>query len=81
MCFKPKIKTPDTNANQIKGIEPAPLTEEPKGVLFGGQGDDEDEGTETEGRKGLKVTKDTSEKKVSKPKTGAAAVKRTAFGG
>lgn len=60
MCWSPKIKTPSVDTNKIRAVDPAPLTEEPKGVLFGGDSDDDaTEGTSSEvsGRKDLKVTK------------------------
>ena len=70
MCWSPKIKTPSVDTNQIRAVDPAPLTEEPKGVLFGG--DDEkttnDSGESTSGRKSLKIAKDNS---VSNSKSGA----------
>lgn len=69
MCWSPKIKTPSVDTNQIRPIDPAPLTEEPKGVLFGG--DDEkstnESGESTSGRKSLKIAKDNS---VSNSKSG-----------
>lgn len=34
MCFAPKIKTPQVDTKAIP--EPAPLTEQPTGVVFGG---------------------------------------------
>ncbi|WMX18738.1 hypothetical protein YpEc11_26 [Yersinia phage vB_YpEc11] len=59
------------DTSQIKAIDPAPLTEEPKGVLFGG--DDEsktdESGAYTSGRKSLKIAKDNS---VSNSKSGDA---------
>ncbi|SOO46663.1 Phage protein [Yersinia phage fPS-86] len=71
MCWSPKIKTPSVDTNQIRAVDPAPLTEEPKGILFGG--DDEkttnDSGESTSGRKSLKVAKDNS---VSNYKSGDA---------
>ncbi|AZV02364.1 hypothetical protein Q19_32 [Pectobacterium phage Q19] len=39
MCFSPKVKVPQVDTNAVKAIEPAPLTESPSGVLFGGQED------------------------------------------
>lgn len=55
MCFSPKIKTPKVNTAAIP--EPAPLTDEVKGVEFGGTITDkkEDEGTEVSGKSDLKV--------------------------
>lgn len=50
MCFSPKIKTPKVQTPTTP-IDPAPLTEEPKGVLFGGDADTVAES----GRKTLKV--------------------------
>lgn len=55
MCFSPKIKTPKVDTTAIP--EPAPLTEEVKGVEFGGTITDkkDDEGTEVSGKSDLKV--------------------------
>lgn len=71
MCWSPKIKTPSVDTNKIRAVDPAPLTEEPKGVLFGGDGDDDaTEGTSSEvsGRKDLKVKKTTTAPKATSPK-------------
>lgn len=69
MCFSPKIKTPKVDTNQVRAIDPAPLTEEPKGILFGGE-DDNDSGTSSEvptgGKKSLKVKLDDSVEKSNK---------------
>lgn len=55
MCFSPKIKMPKVDTAAIP--EPAPLTDEVKGVEFGGTITDkkEDEGTEVSGKSDLKV--------------------------
>lgn len=78
MCWSPKIKTPSVDTNQIRAVDPAPLTEEPKGVLFGG--DDEkttnENGESTSGRKSLKVTKDDS---VAKSKSTSTLSTTTAM--
>lgn len=37
MCFSPKIKTPKVDTATARAVDPAPLSEEPKGVLFGGE--------------------------------------------
>lgn len=63
MCFSPKIKTPKVDTQQIRAVDPAPLTEEPKGILFGGEDDnDTSTGTSSEvptgGKKSLKVKLD-----------------------
>lgn len=55
MCFSPKIKTPKVNTAAIP--EPAPLTEEVKGVEFGSEVKKDDE-EETSGRSSLKVDLD-----------------------
>lgn len=59
MCFSPKMKTPKIDTGAMKAVEPAPLTEEPKGVLFGG--DEEVSTTESDGsgssRKNARVDK------------------------
>ncbi|WMM35693.1 hypothetical protein [Escherichia phage pO103] len=69
MCFSPKIKTPKVDTNQVRAVDPAPLTEEPKGVLFGGE-EDNDSGTSSEvptgGKKSLKVELDDSVEKSKK---------------
>ncbi|QEQ94720.1 hypothetical protein pEp_SNUABM10_00023 [Erwinia phage pEp_SNUABM_10] len=77
MCFSAKVKTPKVDTNQVKAAEPAPLTEEPKGVLFGGE-DEDNSATSAEvstGRKSLKVDSE------DKPKTGIkASIRKTASG-
>lgn len=65
MCFSPKIKTPKVNTSSIRAVDPAPLTEEPKGVLFGGDDEDDNNGTSSEvptgkGRSSLKIKIDKS---------------------
>lgn len=69
MCWSPKIKTPSVDTSQIRAVDPAPLTEEPKGVLFGGEDDPSktEQGESTSGRKSLKIAKDNS---VSNSKNG-----------
>lgn len=77
MCFSPKIKTPKVDTNQVRAVDPAPLTEEPKGILFGG----DDEGTSSEvptGKKSLKVELDDSVEKSKKADN--AAKKKSKFG-
>lgn len=75
MCFSPKIKMPKVDTNQIKAPEPAPLTEEVKGVEFGSESDDKDtEGSSSEvksssGKSSLKV-------ELNKNKTGSNGAKR-----
>lgn len=72
MCFSPKIKTPKVDTNQIRAPEPAPLTEEVKGVEFGSDSDNKDtEGSSSEvksssGKSSLKVELDKN-----KPNGGA----------
>lgn len=67
MCFSPKIKTPKVNTAAIP--EPAPLTDEVKGVEFGGTvtNKDDEKGTEVSGKSDLKVglNKTTGAKKTS----------------
>lgn len=64
MCFSPKVKVPKVDTNQIRAPEPAPLTEEVKGVEFGSTTDEKDEGTSSEvkstGKSSLKVELDKS---------------------
>lgn len=86
MCFSPKIKTPKMDTNQIRAIEPAPLTQEVSSVEFGGSSDETDtEGTETSGRKGLKVERDDSVAKYKASDTGSSrmksSIRKSAFGG
>lgn len=75
MCFSPKIKTPKVNTEQMRAIDPAPLTEEPKGILFGGD-DDNETGTSSEvpqgGKKSLKVKLDDSVEKSKKADSAAS---------
>lgn len=85
MCFSPKIKTPKMDTNQIRAVEPAPLTQEVSNVEFGGSNEDnETEGTEVSGRKSLKVEKDDS---VAKSKAGSSSsrtkssIRKSIFGG
>ena len=71
MCWSPKIKTPKVKTESIRAVDPAPLTEEPKGILFGGDDDtDKDTGTSSEvptgGKKSLKVKLDDSVEKSKK---------------
>lgn len=67
MCFSPKVKTPKVDTNQVRAIDPAPLSEEPKGVLFGGEdeADAPKDGISSEvptgGKKSLKVKLDDTE--------------------
>lgn len=57
MCFVKAPKMPNVDTGQIKAPDPAPLTEEPKGVLFGGEATDSDT-KETSGKSSLKVKKE-----------------------
>lgn len=58
MCFSSKVKTPKTNPDALKAPEPV-LLDEPKGVDFGAQEDDQSTDT---GVDGLKVEKTASDK-------------------
>lgn len=84
MCFSPKIKMPKVNTQQVRAIEPAPLTQEVSGVQFGGMDDsDKDtESTEVSGRKGLTIKKDDS---VAKSQAGngksKSSIRKGIFGG
>lgn len=64
MCFSPKIKAPKVNTN-TPAPEPAPLTEEVKGVEFGNGTQKDDTEEETSGRSSLKVD-------LNKPTNGGA---------
>lgn len=86
MCFSPKVKVPKMDTNQIRAIEPAPLTQEGSSVEFGGSSDEMDkEGTEVSGRKGLKVERDDSVAMYKATGTGSArmksSIRKSAFGG
>lgn len=72
MCFSPKIKTPKVDTTKIP--EPAPLTEQPEGVQFGGE-DESNTGSEVSGRKSLKVAK------TSEPNGSASKIRKSALGG
>lgn len=62
MCFSPKIKTPQINTAAIP--EPAPLTEVPTGVQFGGTNDSASVNPDvTTGRKSVTVKKTDSASK------------------
>lgn len=88
MCFAPKIKMPKMDTQQIRAVEPAPLTEEVSSVEFGGGSSDEDT-TESEvsGRKDLKVERDDSVMKSKmKSKSGTSSrmkssIRKSVFGG
>lgn len=72
MCFSPKIKMPKTNTTAIP--EPAPLTEEVKGVEFGSTKEDEgtvntSESQSTSGRGSLKVVLNKSPAKRTSVKS------------
>lgn len=79
MCWSPKIKTPKVDTAKVRAVDPAPLTEEPKGILFGGDDDDRDNGTSSEvptgGKKSLKVKLDDSVEKSKKADSDAAKKK------
>lgn len=86
MCFSPKVKVPKMDTNQIRAIEPAPLTQEVSSVEFGGSSDETDtEGTEVSGRKDLKVERDDSVEKYKASGNGSArmksSIRKSAFGG
>ncbi|URY10678.1 virion protein [Shigella phage ESh1] len=87
MCFSPKVKVPKMDTNQIRAVEPAPLTQEVSSVEFGGGSSDETdtEGTEVSGRKDLKVERDDSVAKSKAAGTGSArmksSIRKSAFGG
>lgn len=85
MCFSPKIKMPKMDTNQIRAVEPAPLTQEVTGVEFGGSSSDDNEDTELSGRKDLKVERDDSVSKSKAKMNGSgrmrSAIRKSAFGG
>lgn len=63
MCFSPKIKTPQVNTSVVP--EPAPLTEAPTGVQFGGTEDSNSVNPDvTKGRKSVTVKKTDSASKA-----------------
>lgn len=88
MCFSPKIKTPKVDTKQMKAVEPAPLTDEPKGVLFGGEDDSNPTGGSSEvasgtSRKDAKIELDAPAKeKTSKKSNGGVrkSISNKAFG-
>lgn len=64
MCFSPKIKTPKVDTNAMKAVDPAPLKDEPAGILFGG--DDEDTSNKTSSEVGGSIK--NSKVELDKPK-------------
>lgn len=82
MCWSPKIKTPKVDTAKVRAVDPAPLTEEPKGILFGGDDDENSSGTSSEvptsGKKSLKVKLDDSVEKSKQADN--AAKKKTKSG-
>ena len=70
MCFSPKISTPKVDTQSMKAVDPAPLTEEPKGVLFGGEDDTDATSTSSEVPSGssIKDAKVKLDDTASKPK-------------
>lgn len=66
MCWKPKVSVPSVDTTQVKAAEPAPLTESPKSVVWGG--DDEENSTSTS-------EDSTSSEVASKPSTGKSGLK------
>lgn len=73
MCFSPKMKAPKVDTTTVP--EPAPLTEEPKGIQYGGDEDSNSTSPEVSGRKSLKVAKtDTAVGSQSK-------IRKSALGG
>ena len=87
MCFSPKIKTPKVDTQAMKAVDPAPLTEEPKGVLFGGEDDTDATNTSSEvpsgsSIKASKVELDDTASKESKKTNGGVrkSISNKAFG-
>lgn len=74
MCWQAKIKTPSVDTGAVKAIDPAPLTEEPKGVQFGGDSNDSEE-IGKGGKSSLKVKKTTTET----PSGTKASIRNKAF--
>lgn len=58
MCFSPKMKAPKVDTANV--VPPAPLTEQPTGVVFGGDSEDNaaDTTANSTGRKSVTVKKD-----------------------
>lgn len=88
MCWKPKVSVPSVDTNQVRAAEPAPLTEAPKSIVWGGDDEsnstsDSESSTSSEvaakpgsGKSGLKVKlDDTAAKTKSK-----ASIRSKAFG-
>lgn len=78
MCFSPKMKVPKQDTAAVRAVEPAPLTETPSGVVFGGS--DEDNSTSSEVATGsskdaAKVTLDS--KKTTESKKTNSGVKKS----
>lgn len=77
MCFSPKMKVPKADTTVVP--EPAPLTEEPKGIQFGGDDDSNTTSSEVSGRKSLKVTKSSTTGKTDTATT--SKIRKSALGG
>lgn len=82
MCFSPKIKTPKVDTQAMKAVDPAPLTEEPKGVLFGGEDDTDATNTSSEvqsgsSRKEAKIKLDDSGSKPKESKKTNGGVRKS----
>lgn len=86
MCWKPKVKVPKMDTNQIRAAPPpppAPLTEPPKSVVWGGDDDEDTSVSSSEvptsprsGKSSLKVKLDDSAAK-NKSKS---SIRSKAFG-
>lgn len=73
MCFSPKMKAPKVDTTVVP--EPAPLTEEPKGIQFAGDEESNSATTpEVSGRKSLKVAK-------TEPSGSTSKIRKSALGG
>ena len=89
MCFSPKINTPQVDTQAMKAVDPAPLTEEPKGVLFGGEDDTDATSISSEVPSGSSIKKakvsldDSSSKEKESKKTNGGvrkSISNKAFG-
>lgn len=64
MCWSPKIKTPQVDTSVVP--EPAPLTEVPSGVQFGGTEDSNSTNPDvTTGRKSITVKKTSAANSIA----------------
>lgn len=66
MCWKPKVSVPSVDTNQVRAAEPAPLTEAPKSIVWGG---------DAESNSTSDTESSTSSEVAGKPSTGKSGLR------